>query len=223
LFCAVVAEVVVPVGSLQIENGVNFSRSDVGRTFDGTNTRLRLGIAPCLELLLDVPSYVTALGSRRPSGFTNVAPGVKSQISPIAGKFDLSATIGAGLPTGAPAIAGDGLQPYLQFPWSVELGGSWAITGMVTNFFTPADTVNKYANQSTLVLEKRLSEQAFVFAEYVGEFKLVGGTSNLLNFGGGYRITDTQQVDFHFSLGLNRNAPTYMFGLGYSARIDGLL
>jgi hypothetical protein len=35
-------------------------------------------------------------------------------------------------------------------------------------------------------------------------------------------ITDTQQIDFHIGVGLNRNAPAYIFGVGYSFRIDGL-
>jgi hypothetical protein len=51
---------------------------------------------------------------------------------------------------------------------------------------------------------------------------LVDGTSHLFNSGGGYRITNTQQIDFHIGFGLNRNAPTYIFGVGYSFRVDGL-
>jgi hypothetical protein len=40
--------------------------------------------------------------------------------------------------------------------------------------------------------------------------------------GGTYRLTPTQQVDFHIALGLNHNAPSYIVGVGYSFRIDGL-
>jgi hypothetical protein len=46
--------------------------------------------------------------------------------------------------------------------------------------------------------------------------------SVLLNSGGMYRLTPTQLVDFHFAVGLNHNAPTYIVGVGYSFRIDGL-
>ena len=58
------SSLVVPTGSLQSENGVNFSARDGGRVLDGTNTRWRLGIAPCLELLLDLPTYFAIV--RRP-------------------------------------------------------------------------------------------------------------------------------------------------------------
>jgi hypothetical protein len=44
----------------------------------------------------------------------------------------------------------------------------------------------------------------------------------LFNSGGGYRIDDHHQVDFHVGIGLDRNAPNYIFGVGYSFRIDSL-
>lgn len=216
------SSVVVPVGSLQNENGANVSRRNGADIFDGTNSRWRLGIAPCFEVLIDLPNYVGTFRGAGPSGFGNVAPAFKWQISPMPGKFDLSVTVGAGLPTGALAIAGPGVQPYLQFPWSVELGSGWAITGMVTNFFMPEDPINKYSNQSTLVIEKSFGERSFLFVEYIGDFPLNGGTGQTINSGGGYRITDTQQIDFHVGFGLNRNSPNYIFGLGYSFRLDGL-
>jgi hypothetical protein len=214
---------VVPVGSFQSENGVNISRRDGAQILDGTNSRLRLGIAPCLEVLADVPTYVTPFRGSGASGFTNVVPAVKWQISPAPGKFDLSVTTGVALPTGAIQLSGRGAQPYLQFPWSFELGSGWAVTGMVTNFFMPAERVNQYTNQSTFVIERQFGERAFIFAEYVGEFPLAGGVAHVFNSGGGFRFTPTQQIDFHAAIGHNHNAPAYVLGVGYSFRIDGYL
>ncbi len=71
------SSIVVPVGSFQSENGVNVSASGGGRTIDGTNTRWRLGVAPCLELLVDLPSYVANVHAPGNSGFTDVSPAVK--------------------------------------------------------------------------------------------------------------------------------------------------
>jgi hypothetical protein len=217
------SSIVLPVGSFQNENGINLSRQKAAQVFDGTNSRLRLGIAPCFEVLLDLPTDVTVFRGQGASGFTDLAPAVKWQMSPIPEKFDLSMTVGIGLPTGAVAVAGPGTQPYLQFPCSIELGSGWAITGMVTNFLVPADPVNRYTNQSTFAIERQFGERSFLFAEYVGGFPAVGGNSQLFNSGGGYRITDKQQIDFHIGVGLNRNAPAYIFGIGYSFRVDGLL
>ena len=176
------SSVVVPQGSFQNENGINFSQRDGGRAFDGTDTRLRWGVAPCLEILVDVPTYIAALRAPLNSGFTDVVPAIKWQISPLPGKIDLSATFGAGLPTGTKAIAGPGVQPYLQFPWSWQLGGGWSINGMLTNFFTPADKTNKVSTETTLLLEREFAERAFLFIEYVGDYHVHGGPSYLFQF-----------------------------------------
>src|SRR6516225_6172555 len=131
------SSLVVPAGSLQGENGVNLSGRDSATLLDATNTRLRLGVAHCLEVLVDVPTDFAVLSGEGHSGWTNVAPAIKWQISPLPGKIDLSAVVGAGFPTGTRNIAGAGVQPYLQFPWSWKLGHEWELAGMVTNFFTP--------------------------------------------------------------------------------------
>jgi hypothetical protein len=217
------SSLVVPAGSLQSENGLNVSTREGGRVLDGTNTRLRFGVAPCLELLVDLPTYFAAVRGRGHSGFSDVTPAVKWQISPIPGKVDLSATVGVALPTGTTDIAGVGAQPYLQFPWSWELSRSWGVSGMVTTFFRPADPVSKLANQATFVLERKLSERASVFVEYVGDFPEHAGAAHLLNSGAVYRLTPTQQLDFHVAAGLNRNAPSLIVGIGYSFRLDGVL
>src|SRR5215469_5264304 len=124
--------IVVPAGSLQSENGIDTSRDHGADILNGTNSRWRLGIAPCLEVLVDLPNYFATLRGVGPSGFGDVAPAVKWQISPLPGKFDLSLTVGAALPTGATDVAGPGVQPYVQFPWSIDLGGDWALNGMET-------------------------------------------------------------------------------------------
>jgi Putative MetA-pathway of phenol degradation len=143
-------------------------------------------------------------------------------VSPFPGKFDISITAGAAMPTGTTAITAPSVQPYLQFPWSFDLGGGWAINGMETNFITPSSPTVKFTNQSTFVIEKELIECSFLFVDYVGDYPIHGGTSHLFNSGGGYRITHNQQIDFHLGFGLNRNAPVYIFGLGYSFRVDRL-
>ena len=216
------SSIVVPKGSLQFENGINFTTPDRSRVLDGTNTRIRLGVAPCLEILVDVPTYFATLGGRAPSGFTNVTPAVKWQISPMPGKIDLSVVTGVGLPTGTKDLVGPGPQPYLQFPWSWELSGGWSVSGMQTLFFHPSDPVSKLASQSTFVLEKKVDEKVSLFIEWVGDFPDGESVSHLLNSGGTYRLSKVEQIDFHIGTGLNPAAPAFVFGLGYSYRFDRL-
>jgi hypothetical protein len=216
------SSLVVPVGSFQSENGINLSSRDGGRTHDGTNSRWRLGIAPCLEVLVDLPTYFANVKVPGSSGFSDVAPAMKWQISPLPGKIDLSMTIGVALPTGAAAIAGRGVQPYLQFPWSWELHDGWGFSGMFTEFFRPDDFTSKRITETTFVIEKKLTDNISLFTEYVGDYPAGGSPSQLLNSGGLYHLTHNQQLDFHFAVGLNHNAPSYILGVGYSFRVDGL-
>jgi hypothetical protein len=216
------SSLVVPTGSFQSENGINLSGRNGATVFDGTNSRLRLGVAPCLEVLVDVPNYFAVLSGEGGSGATDVTPAIKWQISPVPGKIDLSVVAGAGLPTGTPSIAGRGVQPYLQFPWSFELGGGWAINGMDTAFFFPSEPVNKLTIETTVSFEKKVGEHADVFIEYVGDYPEHGPSPIFLNSGGAYRLTKTEQLDFHVAVGLDKSAPEYIFGLGYSFRVDGL-
>jgi hypothetical protein len=216
------SSLVVPVGSLQSENGVNFSSRDGGQIIDGTNTRWRLGIAACLELLVDLPNYSTSVRGPGSSGFSDVSPAIKWQVSPLPGKVDASLVFGVGLPTGTLEIAGRGVQPYLQMPWSWELHDGWGVSGMLTEFFRPSNVVIRRTTEATFAIEKNVTGKMSLFVEYVGDYPETASPSQLLNSGGLYRLSPTQQVDFHIAFGLNRNAPSYIIGVGYSFRFDGL-
>jgi hypothetical protein len=216
------SSLVVPAGSLQIENGVNLSARGGERFVDGTDTRLRAGIANCFEFLVDTPTYFADVRSPHNSGFSDVTPALKWQISPVPGKIDLSAVFGVALLGGSASIAGPGAQPYLQFPWSWELRSGWGLSGMFTEFFRPADLANKRITETTFVIEKKLTERTSLFVEYVGDYPENGSPAQLLNSGGMYRLSPNQQVDFHVALGLNHNAPSYIVGIGYSIRFDEL-
>jgi hypothetical protein len=209
------------VGSLQNENGANVSRRNGADIFDGTNSRWRLGVAPCFEVLIDLPSYVSAFRGVGASGFGDVVPAVKWQTSPVPGKLVLAMTVGPDCQAERSPSQVPSCSPF-AVPVSVELGDSLTFTGMVTNFFSPENLVNRFSNETTFVIEKSLGERSFVFVEYVGEFSLNGGVAYLINSGGGYRITNNQQIDFHIAIGLNHNSPNYIFGVGYSFRLDGL-
>ena len=93
---------------------------------------------------------------------------------------------------------------------------------MVTSFFFPSDPSNQQTTEATFVLEKKMTERTSLFVEYVGDYPSRGASMSLFNSGGEYLLTKTQQVDFHIGFGLNRNSPTYIFGVGYSFRLDGL-
>jgi hypothetical protein len=60
-----------------------------------------------------------------------------------------------------------------------------------------------------------------MFVEYVGDYDHQR-PSQLLDTGGAWRFTKTQQLDFHAGVGLNSSSVDHYFGLGYSFRLDDL-
>jgi hypothetical protein len=88
--------------------------------------------------------------------------------------------------------------------------------------FFHAANANTLTTETTLSLEREIGEHADLFVEYVGDYPDRSPSLLMLNSGGAWRFTRTQQLDFHVAFGLSTNAPHYIFGLGYSFRFDGL-
>src|SRR6202011_3370641 len=47
------SSLVVPRGSVQLENGINWTIRQGASVIDGSNSRLRIGVAQCVEVLFD--------------------------------------------------------------------------------------------------------------------------------------------------------------------------
>jgi hypothetical protein len=150
-----------------------------------------------------------------------VMPAVKAQLGPLPGGIVFSATAGLGFPTGASRISGPGYNPYVQFPWSREIGGGWSLSGMFTQFWFTGQKSNAIS-EATFVVEPDVGTHADLFVEYVGDYPNHGEPSQLIKSDAAYRFTGTQQIDSHAGFGLTNRSPSYFFGLGYSIRFDGL-
>ena len=213
--------VVVPYGSLQAENGVDWTKRDRSDVLSGTETRLRLGVAQCTEVIADVPTYFYSLNGRASSGFSDLVVSIKREL-PVPFGFHLSATSGLGFPTGANKISTHGYDPYIQFPWSHPIDDDWSIHGMFTvTWFTSQHRINP-TFEPTLSLEREFGPTRDLFIEYVGEYPNHTRPSQLIDGGGEWRVTKVQQLDFHVGVGLNSSSPDHYFGVGYSFRLDNL-
>jgi hypothetical protein len=161
------------------------------------------------------PTYFATARGQLNSGFTNVIPAIKWQIRPVPGKIDLSATLGARLP-GTKAIAGPGVQLYVQFPWSWELGGGWGISGMFTNLPTNSPLKRpSCSNASSPSAPFSLSNMSAITTSManlaISSIRAAAIASH----------PPSRSIS-HVGSGLNENAPAYIFGIGYSFRLDGL-
>jgi hypothetical protein len=216
------SSIVVPLGSLQAENGFADTVNQGESTLDGPETLLRFGLLSKTELRLTVPNYfgVVTSGAGGSSGFGDLAVGMKQQLGPVH-SFDVSLVATLSLPTGAHAISSHGYDPSVQVPWSRALSPHWTAAGMLSMYW-PAQHGNRrnLTGETTFLIDRQVTNRWDGFVEYAGDFPERGGTRNLVHFGATWKVTPRQQVDFHAGVGLSSAAPDHFFGLGYSFRLQ---
>ena len=213
---------VVPMGSLQLENGIQVSRGQGATTTDLPETRTRLGLGGCTELLVDWPDYTHAAVTHGVDGTTNIGPAVKHQFQDLPDGLTLSGTVGSFLNTGDKSIAGRGPAPYVQMPWSYDLGDGWSANGMFSETFYPREANSNPDQQTSIYMDKTVGEKSDLFVEFINDYKLGTGPLNRIDVGGSYRCTPTHQIDLKVGAGLNGASPDWYVTLGYSFRFDQL-
>jgi hypothetical protein len=215
--------IVVPKGSLQFENGLSWT-SDHGQTsLDLSETLVRFGVFDRTELRVVVPNYIAGLTGLTPtSGFGDLAVGLKHQLGPLRGDFDLAVIAAISVPTGSDRVTSHGFDPFVKFPWSKDLEEGWSIGGMESLFWYTQHRQRNLTGESTIYIEKQLTKPWDAFAEYGGDFAQQGGSKEVVHFGTAYKVTPKNQIDFHFGFGISRAAPSRFFAVGYSLRIDNL-
>jgi hypothetical protein len=209
------SSVVVPSGSVQIENGFQVTTASNQRTFDGPESLVVFGLTDQTELRFTVPDYnFSALAS----GFGDPALGVKQQIGHSQTGFDASLIVFVSFSTGANAVSSHGYDPGLQLPWSQKLSENWTAAGMLSLYWPTQSGVRNLTGESTFLFDRQLTGMCDAFIEYAGDFAERGGPRHLLHFGTAYKLGPLHQIDLHFGTGLSRAAVDHFIGVGYSLR-----
>jgi hypothetical protein len=212
------SSVVVPSGTLQAENGFLETSTDGQSIVDGPETLVRLGIAAKTELRFTAPDYYENLNNGSASGFGDLSIGVKQQLGPTPGGFDVSAILFLSIPTGANGVSSGGYDPGLQVPWSRGFSTKWTVAGMLSLYWPTQGHVRNLTGESTILLDRQLTGPWDAFVEYAGDFPERGGSRHLLHVGTAFKITQQQQLDFHFGVGLSPGSVNHFVGIGYSFR-----
>jgi hypothetical protein len=216
------SSVVVPSGSLQFENGFQETSNGGQRSFDLPETAVRFGIASKTELRFTGPDYFSNddTASRFVYGFGDLIVGLKQQLGPTRGGFDISLIPSVSLPTGANLISSHGYDPTVQLPWSRSLTKNWTAAGMFSVIWPTEEARRNLAGQSSLYFDRQLTPSWDIYVEYSGAFPQRGGPQHVFDFGTAYKPTPHQQLDFHCGLGLSAATPDHSIGLGYSVRFQ---
>jgi len=215
------SSIVVPAGSFQAENGFLDTDRQGQDIVDGPETLLRFGVTAKTELRFTAPDYYYGLNGSG-SGFGDLAVGVKQQLGPTPGGFDVSATLFLSLPTGAVSVSSGGYDPGLQVAWSHGLPSKWTAAGMFSLYAPTEGASRDVTGESTFLLDRLLAPPWDLIVEYVGDFPERGGTRQLLHFATELRIgkRQQQQLDFHYGVGLSSAAVDHFVGVGYSFRFQ---
>ena len=190
-------------------------------TLDGPETLLRFGVASKTELRLTVPDYLAPLGVGAP-GFGDLAIGVKQQLAPTPGGFDVSLVVSMSLPTGAKAISSHGYDPFVQLPWSRALSSNWTAAGMFSVYWPTVEGRRNVTGETTFLIDRQLTKLWDAFVEYAGDFTEQGGPRHLIHVGTAFKPTPHQQLDLHAGWGLSSAAVDHFIGIGYSFRWQAL-
>ena len=212
------SSVVVPRGAFQAENGMLFTDTQSQWAFDAPETEFRNGLFDKTELRFSPPNYFHDLPASPGlvSGFGDLILGVKQQLGPLPGGFDLSLIVFVSFPTGAKNISSHGYDPGVQLPWSRQLSQHWTLAGQVAFYWPTYGSSRNFTGETTFLLDRQLTKPWDVFVEYAGDFPERYGTRQLLQFGSTYKLTPHQQIDFHVAFGLSSAAPDTFKGVGYS-------
>jgi hypothetical protein len=211
------SSIVVPSGSLQVENGLQITFASGERTFDGPESLVVYGLTDATELRLTVPDYVNAASG---SGLGDMALGVKQQIGHSSSGFDVSLVVSLTFPSGARAVSSHGYDPNLQLPWSRKLSENWTAAGMLSIYWLTQSGTRNLTGESTFLFDRQLTGAWDAFVEYAGDFPERGGPRHLLHVGTAYKLGPLQQLDLHAGAGLSRAAVDHFIGVGYSFRFQ---
>jgi hypothetical protein len=212
------SSIVVPKDTLQAENGFLVTNNLGQPSFDGPETSVRFGVAGHTELRFSAPDYYHGSGS----GSGDIAIGMKQQLGPIPGGFDVSVIVFLSIPTGAEALTSHGYDPGLQLPWSRKLSANWSAAGQFALYWPTQPDSRNLTGESTFLLDRQLTQPLDAFIEYAGDFPQRGGPRHLLHFGAAYKIAPRHQLDIHYGVGLSSAAADRFIGIGYSFRFQAL-
>jgi hypothetical protein len=85
------ASTVVPVDSIQIENGLTQTSDHGSGILDFSESLVRYGLSHRTEFRIDLPNiFLRDVGLPSALGVSDLSLGVKQQLGPLAGSFDLA-------------------------------------------------------------------------------------------------------------------------------------
>ena len=212
------SSMVVPAGYLLFENGFAETGSQGQSGFDFPETLVRFGLTSTTELRFGVPDYFQNFNTGRGfgSGWGDTSLGVKQQLIATSGGSDASLVVALSFPSGANILSSHGYDPQFLLPWSHPISKNWTAAGMFSLLWPTEGTRRNLTGQTSFLVDRQITGRWDAFVEYGGEYPQRGGPQHIIHSGTSFKITPSQQLDFHFGFGLSSAAVDHFVGFGYS-------
>lgn len=210
---------VVQKGRIQFESGVTFLRESGSRFTSGPEGLVRIGMGSKLELRVGAPDYANVeQGGMRQTGFGDASLGVKLEFPPCGNGVQTAMIAAISLPTGASGFSSNSVDPELAWLASADLAAGGSIAGMAHVAFPKLGNRRVTAFTGTLSYAMDIGSKLGSFFELAGSSMQGESTSWLFHLGLTHQPRPSSQWDVHAAFGLNRAAPDFLIGAGYSVR-----
>jgi hypothetical protein len=225
---------VVGKGRFQLETSFLLERdkNDVSRDRTlSTPTLLRFGVGDAFEFRVETDGRAVArstdlfTGERTTvAGYADTALGVKWHLLDENGiEPSLAMLVHADLPSGSPALRGQGVRPSLRFAAEWELPADLSL-GVMPGIGVEHNDSGTHYNYGIfgVVLGKSFSDRLRGFVEIATPQVargVNGGTQASFDIGAAYLLSDTCQIDTMLSRGLNRRTPDLSWTVGLSIKL----
>lgn len=213
------SSMVVPLGSTQVESGFTFVRADRrNEAFNAPEILVRHSLGAKTELRVGLPNYNwIKTDDSRTEGPDDTYLGAKIQLGPCKG-IDLALIPAVFIPTGRKGIRSEAWSPELKFVYSLGLPNDLSLSGMVYVASVEEEGDRVTPLQHTVSLGIPIRDKVGMFVEHVLDVQKNSRPAHLLHSGFTYQPKADRQFDLHYGIGLNRNAPDFFIGAGFSIR-----
>ena len=214
---------VVPLHVLQVEMGYTYGHTGSAKSHSFGELLCRAGAMDNVEWRIEVGSYLVdnSSGSWQ-QGFNDPALGLKwglwSGVPTFLGSMNTAVIGMLTLPLGSPAFSESKISPEVKWCMDWDTGPAFGLASNLNYAYPSSGGVSFSQFSWSLSASYEFSDRWGGYLEYYTfrPTKPTGDSSNILNTGLTYLLSNTTQLDARAGVGLDGASPDYFAGVGYS-------